>query len=342
MLLKNKHFLMYYLWPNTMNNHCGMGYLAEELGQLSKENAIPVNLSFDIKRIFFIPRRIFRKYCEYLIYKKIKKKLKKDNVILFMEYLGTDEMFFQVKLAKKLRKKGFKNKFLCILHLPYKKYLNYFNENEINEFLKYIDKIIVFGSSLKKDLISNGIDKDIIVTKHYAELKYYKPNNKRNYYEKLRVISFGNLFRNDELLKDVIYKCPESINFILIKHNIGNYYSLKSKNVIVYEYIPENELLSEMQKSHISLSILEDTIGSNTITTSMATGLVNVVSDVGSIRDYCNNNNSILCKNHVNEFVNALKYLNDNREKLKELSKNALMKSKEFDILNFINLLNEI
>ena len=50
-----------------------------------------------------------------------------------------------------------------------------------------------------------------------------------------------------------------------------------------------------MNDSDISLNVMKDTIGSNVICTSMATGLAMVVSDVGSIRDYCDETNACFC-----------------------------------------------
>lgn len=54
---------------------------------------------------------------------------------------------------------------------------------------------------------------------------------------------------------------------------------------------------------------MKDTVGSNVITTSLAMGLAMVVSDVGSIRDYCDKTNTLFCKNNAEDFVNALNTL---------------------------------
>lgn len=51
-----------------------------------------------------------------------------------------------------------------------------------------------------------------------------------------------------------------------------------------------------MAKADLSLNVMEDTVGSNVITTSMAMGLGLIVTDVGSIRDYCDESNAFSVK----------------------------------------------
>ena len=60
-------------------------------------------------------------------------------------------------------------------------------------------------------------------------------------------------------------------------------------------FVEEENLRRYMEQSDISLNVMHDTIGSNVIVTSMASGLAMVVSDVGSIHDYCDERNSVFC-----------------------------------------------
>lgn len=47
-----------------------------------------------------------------------------------------------------------------------------------------------------------------------------------------------------------------------------------------------------MKQSDVSLNVMNDTVGSNVITTSLAVGLAVVASNVGSISDYVVDNES--------------------------------------------------
>jgi glycosyltransferase involved in cell wall biosynthesis len=79
---------------------------------------------------------------------------------------------------------------------------------------------------------------------------------------------------------------------------------------------------------------LEDTVGSNVITTSLACGLAQIVSDVGSIRDYCDETNTVFCKS-TDEFVNALFRLNSDRNLVENMSRFALKQAESLSIKKF-------
>ena len=69
----------------------------------------------------------------------------------------------------------------------------------------------------------------------------------------------------------------------------------------------ESELRQHMANANISLNVMEDTVGSNVIVTSLAMGLAMICSNVGSIKDYCDDSNTILCNNsNVEEFSQAI------------------------------------
>ncbi len=151
------------------------------------------------------------------------------------------------------------------------------------------------------------------------------------------MICMGSLKRNHDLLKDVITHCPFADFNICMGGKEYSYLFEETDNVNMHGYLPEDELLALMQQSDVSLSALYDTVGSNVIVTSMATGLVNVVSDVGSIRDYCSENDSFLC-NDKKAFISALQKLNDNKNLLKELSANSIEKTRNLDLEKFLKV----
>lgn len=107
-------------------------------------------------------------------------------------------------------------------------------------------------------------------------------------------------------------------------------------NVIVHRFIPEEELLGRMQGADVSLSIMDDTIDSNVITTSLACGLPQVVSDVGSIRDYCSEKNAIFC-NDVESFVEAMQTLSQNPTLCQEMRHHARKKAETISLEQSIN-----
>ena len=80
---------------------------------------------------------------------------------------------------------------------------------------------------------------------------------------------------------------------------------------------------------------MNDTIGSNVIVTSMAMGLAMICSDVGSIRDYCDEDNCIFCDNNVKSFSNAVNSLVTDKIRLAKYKESSINNSKEINISNF-------
>ena len=107
-------------------------------------------------------------------------------------------------------------------------------------------------------------------------------------------------------------------------------------NVRLIPYVAESDLRNYMDESDISLNVMEDTIGSNVIVTSMAMGLAMICSDVGSIRDYCDESNTIFCNNNcVEDFSNAIKKLSEDSDLLYSMRLSAQHKAMLFSIENF-------
>jgi glycosyltransferase involved in cell wall biosynthesis len=247
-----------------------------------------------------------------------------------MEYLG-GLSGNQTGLAIKLRKWGIKNRFIGLVHLSGNYLLEiYGSPDYIKEGAEAVDNILVFGNSLADFFNDLGYSDKVIRTFHYVDTNYYKPSTEHKS-EKLQVIHIGSIKRNYKQLKEIVITCPE-IEFHICQglRDLSEYFT-NMTNVKLYGFLSEVKLLKLMQSCHISLNILDDTIGSNVITTSMACGLVNVVSDVGSVRDYCNNENSILCKDK-NDFVAALNHLNSDRSLISKLSSESITHSSSLSL----------
>ena len=66
----------------------------------------------------------------------------------------------------------------------------------------------------------------------------------------------------------------------------------------------------------------------------MAMGMALIVSDVGSIRDYCDTQNAIFCENTIESFKEALLSLINDEKKVLEMKKHSKEISKRLNIRN--------
>jgi glycosyltransferase involved in cell wall biosynthesis len=322
----SKTIIIYYSWPNTSGNHAGMSYFVKEFKRAFPDPLKLIEMPQNIKSWNIKWQRLH--FYFLLIWLKIT--LKKSDSILFMEYFSTMSGN-QTGLAIRLRHWGIKNRFLGLVHLSGNNLLELYGTNDyLKEGAAAVNHIIVFGSSLAK-FFGDLVYKDkVIITRHYVDTEYYKPSLRINS-EKLQIIHLGSLKRNLSLLSEIVKICPE-VDFHICqgKEDFSKYFS-GLKNVKLYGYLREEELLNLMQSSNISLSVIDDTIGSNVITTSMACGLPQIISDVGSVRDYCSDENTIFC-NTFQDYLNAISSLTTNPEKVEEMGKNARQRALEISL----------
>lgn len=335
--MPHKIFIIYYSWANTADNHAGMAYLAKQIRKTYPEEVRLIKVPS--KWNSWIPR--VRKFWHLLLIVYFRLVLRKNDSILFVEFLG-NRSGDQAGLALKLRKHGIQNKFIGLVHLSPANLKELFgDDSHISQRLDVLDKILVFGTSLEKYFIDLGFETKVRRTFHYVDSAYYYPSKNKHNNQRLNILSLGSLKRNRELLKEIAIECRfADFKICMGRDNFSELFE-GIENVTLFGFIPENELLDLMRQSDVSLSVLNDTVGSNVIVTSLATGLVNVVSDVGSIRDYCSEDNSFLCSSGA-DFVGALKKLDSDRNLLNMLSKRSVERALDFALVRFIKIFPDL
>lgn len=319
-------YIVYVEWGSTKGNHAGMAFLAKELNQ-----AFPKETN-----LIKIPVYHFHggKYVASLIgaikLTKLLVRVKKKDSIFLMEYLPSLHNW-----AYWIKKLHAHCHITAIAHFVNEILDELYPRSPILlKHASYVDRILVLGHSLKKYLVSKGVDDSkVVVTYHYVDTHYYSKGNIECLPD-VQVIFMGSLKRDYDLLKSIIQKCPTThFHLLMGRNNLRDKFS-NLDNVTLHPYLEENELRSLMQKSDISLNVMKDTIGSNVIVTSMASGLAMVVSDVGSIHDYCDERNSVFCTS-AQEFSEAIKALTNDRELLAKMKEESWRKAQHFSLDNF-------
>ena len=329
-------FIVYYEFNSTSGNHAGMAHLVKMI----KRDLPEVRLIKSMPHYFKLGKYIARIYAVLLAFYFLLV-LKKNDKVFFFEYL-TKGTAFQALTSMLMRALGITSPIYALIHLSGQHLLElYHNKKYLKESLISVDKVFVFGSSLSPFLRSLGFQKEIITTFHYVDTDYYKALENKKYSRRLQVICIGGLKRNFPLLKNIVSYMPEITFHILMgKMNLMPLFK-EVENVQLHAYLSEAKMLHLMQICDISLSVIEDTIGSNVITTSMAVGLVQVVSDVGSIRDYCDESNSFLCR-EAQDYVAAINMLDKDRTLLKKMKEKTLQRAATISHKAFIHQFKEL
>ena len=338
-------YLVCYDWRNTSNNHAGMRYLCKYLEETyphefkslvmpreKKHKLLRNNLFFRV--CYKIRSIIDKRNCNSELQKFVLNFLpilKNNDIVFLMEYMS--KSINQYLIAKEIKKIYPSIKIYGLSHLVPSKIDKDFSDCDLIKWTSCIDKLVTFGHSLSDYYVSRHIPKENVFTSfHYVD-DYYLNNNIVKH-ENVTVIVTGSQMRNTKLLLQIVLSNPD-IHFYICQglDNLSSVFT--TPNVTLIPFVEESELRNYMYNSDISLNVMYDTIGSNVIVTSMGMGLGMICSDVGSIRDYCDENNTIFC-NSLDDFNNALNLLTSDSAKLESFRKSAYMKAKgSFSIENF-------
>lgn len=263
------------------------------------------------------------------------KSLKEGDEVFLLEYLTFNAP--QYELACYIKRAFPFIRIYALTHLTVislKKYQHFIGRNLIKKWAKPVDKMLTLGTSLSYYLESCGIDKSKISTGfHYVDLEYYNKKEPLEVHQPIRVITMGAMKRNYALLADIVKKCPD-VNWTICRGNNRDIDAIfkEYNNVSLKGFLNEDELKHQMDLADISINVMEDTIGSNVITTSLAMGLAMVVSDVGSIRDYTDDTNALFCSNDEGSFRAAINLLAHDKEKVLQMKKSSINLSKRLNI----------
>ena len=348
-------------WGTTHGNHAGMVHMSKLLSQKYPDEYkviikdCPLNFPVKERKQVFIKRflthrlirKVYEKYIYPLEYKELCKpmfrELKDGDEVLLLEYLLSGQS--QYELAMYI-KSNFPNvRLYALSHQT----VSYFKTNDsANEIMKWanpIDKMLTLGSSLSNFFEEIGIPKAKICTGfHYVDSDYYHKGNTEfaALNNPITIIAMGSQQRDYPLLAKVVSETL-SVHWIICRgNNLVDDLFPHSKNIELKGFLSEDELRHQMDRADVSINIMSDTVGSNVITTSMAMGLAMIVSDVGSIRDYCNEDNAIFCSNEADSFIKAINELKDSQERVLVMRKNSLKTSKRLHIENVHKWFNSL
>ena len=334
-------------WSSTQGNHAGMVHMCKLLKE-KYPTEYEVIIKPALPKAKPINNRVLRKLNH--IYKqltnayKYTKEYKQICTPMFQHLTDEDEVFLleyclaqttQYGIAKYIRAKYPKVKIYALSHLTptFYKEPNYY-ANLLKKWSEPIDKMLTLGSSLSSFMEKSGVDKEKISTGfHYVDSNYYQRSTPVSMPQgRLKVIMMGGMQRDYSMLAVLCKKTP-FIDWIICRgrQQVDALFE-GMPHVTLKGFLEEDELKHQMEIADVSLNIMDDTVGSNVITTSMAMGLAMVCSDVGSIRDYCNDTNALFCNNKVDDFVEALQKMNADKQMVYNMKKFSIDFSKKLEI----------
>jgi len=196
-------FVFYYEWQSTKGNHAGMAHLVrafkkEYTGQvvLIKEPSYQIEKNGRLK--------LWSKWCWFwFTVVRLALGSKNSDEIFFTEYGGIG---WQTKIAGVLKSFRPAVRRTGLMHLPLPVLKEYYkSELRLRNVLNQVDSLMVFGSSLERELQELNVQPTVTRTFHYVD-DFYLNDKKPQLVEErpLEVLFVGNLMRNYNILQSVI------------------------------------------------------------------------------------------------------------------------------------------
>lgn len=332
-------FLLYYDYRHTRGNHAGMAHLARTLAAADPRVKCIKHPDQQYKG-GWIPAWFYAR----LLAVYLRCILRPGDQVVFFEYLSGD-FGFQDTIARLLRRWKVHHRFSGFVHLGGTQLLElYRTPQEIKRRLDWVDRVVVFGSSLRDFLQQTvGYRGETVHTFHYADTEYYAPLYSLPDDEsgRLQVLFLGAIKRNLNQLATIVSETGDRVDFHICMGR-QRYPQLEDMPYVTrYGYLSEAELLALMQRCQVNLSVFYDTVGSNAITGTLSAGLAQVASHVGSIEDYGDHSNAVWCVDTA-AFVDTLHALAADRQRLQAMQHSARRMAERISLRSFTVLFNRI
>ena len=333
-------YLIVQKWSNTKNNHAGMYHLAKLLTnnfpEIYKIISIPdfkINKAGILPFLYnaIVPLFLYH-ICYFIVSVQLLFRIKNKDVVVLFEYLTPG--IRQDYVANILSFINHKNILIYgFVHLSPSLLKFCYSDIKLSSRLKALSGIFTFGSSLNI-FLKNFTEKNIYKFFHYSDLAVYKPIHDFSIKDKINILVIGQQARNYSGLSNLVSSVKYADFHIIVSDeklvkNIQEFHNVK-----VYRNIVEHELLKIMENCHCFLGFYDDIVGSNVLSNCISMGIIPIVKDVGSIRDYLSNNEAFICKD-VNQFKYILDEIYENHNQFYKMRQALLKKGQMLKWENF-------
>lgn len=339
-------YLVVQEWLSTKGNHTGMNHMCDLLVSHYPREFVKIVHTNPPKIIrgTSVVKKIYRVF--YLLYYRMLSRRRYIELLkpFLPKFDAADEVFLleynfnevaQYELGKYLKKEKPYIRIYALSHMTSSLLHLLKREKSILKHDSIVDVELTLGTSLSSFFKEIGVkDNKISTGYHYVDSMYYRKDPASIQEDaRLTILMMGGMLRNYSLLSEIVKKTPY-VTWIVCRgrnESVDAFFQ-GCNNISLKGYLSEEELRSQMDIANVSINVMEDTVGSNVITTSMSMGLAMIVSDVGSIHDYCNESNALFCSNTVDSFVNAINKLDADRRLVKRMRMASLRMAEKFDI----------
>lgn len=233
------------------------------------------------------------------------------------------------------------HKLIATYHLPpelFGEYVHY------TEHLRRLDAIICVASYQVEFFTKFLPSSRVFFIPHGVDTDFFKPSDPQIKTGKL-CLFVGHMLRDFEALAEtarIVNSKDKSVKFMVLtrKAHFGHFKGME--NVILKTGLSDEELLKCYQEARVLILPMKYCTANNSILEAMACGLPIITTDVGGVRDYLDDNCSVLIPpRKAPPMADKLLELVNSQTRLERLSVNVRQKALEFSWPNTAGRLKE-
>ena len=228
------------------------------------------------------------------------------------------------KLGGRLnRRLGYRNRLVATYHqLP-----QFFEQRRAQlSHLGDLDAVVLVSNSQRSVFASIVPVERVHVVPHGVDTQFFNPSNSSTQGRPLRCLTVGSNYRDFDahlrMIKDVNRSSKRGMDFVVIGEAQYVEYFADLEHVRYFSGISDEELRAQYQAADVLVLPLTDATACNALLEGMACGLPIVVTDVGGVRDYVDDECAVLTDvEHMTEAVLALEHDTDWRVRLGKMAR---------------------
>jgi glycosyltransferase involved in cell wall biosynthesis len=192
--------------------------------------------------------------------------------------------------------------------------------------LRWLDHIVLVSPSQLSFFREHVDEERLSVILHGIDTEFFCPNARPQDSDRLRCITVGHWLRDWQTFAAVAGALPD-VQFDVVTN--GELAIRDLPNVVVHRSVDDLELANLYRAADIVFLPLLQSTANNALLEGMATGLAVVATDLESVRAYIPGSDALLVPGRAEDFIGAIRALQDNPALREELRRKARRRSLE-------------
>jgi glycosyltransferase involved in cell wall biosynthesis len=192
--------------------------------------------------------------------------------------------------------------------------------------LRWLDQIVLVSPSQLPFFRQHVEEERLSVILHGVDTHFFRPTEHPNAGDRVRCITVGHWLRDWQIFDTVARAMPD-IQFDVVAGR--KQVAATSPNVHIHRSVDDFELADLYRRADILFLPLLQSTANNALLEGLASGLAVVSTDLEAVRAYVPNAEALLLESRADNFVQAIRALQQNPSLRQEMSRKARLRAEE-------------